>query len=128
MEQKGKLSSQFIGPYRIVKRVGPVVYQLELPFELDYIHDVFHISVLRRYCSDPFHIVSMKEIEVRLDLTFKEEPIQILERNVMVLRRKTILLVKVLWLNHGREEVIWEPEDLIRQQYQHLFNFSKFQG
>ncbi|KAK5793745.1 hypothetical protein PVK06_034902 [Gossypium arboreum] len=102
--KKGKLSPQFIGPYRILKRVGPVAYQLELPSELDRIHDVFHVSMLRRYRSDPTHVVPVAEIEVRADLTFEEEPVQILDRDVKVLRRKSVLLVKVLWRNHGREE------------------------
>ncbi|XP_012487976.1 uncharacterized protein LOC105801188 [Gossypium raimondii] len=99
--QKGKLSLRFIGPYRILKRVRPVAYQLELPPELDRIHDVFHVSMLRRYRSDPTHIVRVEEIEVRPNLTFKEEPVQILDREVRVLRKKSIPLVKVLWSNHS---------------------------
>ncbi|XP_016667629.1 uncharacterized protein [Gossypium hirsutum] len=81
---------------KIQKCVGSVAYQLELPPELDHIYDAFHVSMLRQYRSDPSHIVYVKEIEVRLDLTFKEESIQILYREVKVLRRKTIPLVKVL--------------------------------
>ncbi|KAK5836881.1 hypothetical protein PVK06_012685 [Gossypium arboreum] len=102
--KKGNLSPRFLGPYRVLKRVGPVAYQLELPPELDRIHDVFHVSMLRRYRSDPSHVVPVEEIEVRTDLTFEEEPIQILDREVKVLRRKLVPLVKVLWRNHGREE------------------------
>ncbi|KAA3481026.1 DNA/RNA polymerases superfamily protein [Gossypium australe] len=94
--RKGKLSPRFIGPYRVLKRVGPVAYQLELPPELGQIHDVFHVSMLRRYHSDPSHIVSVEEIEVRPDLSFEEEPVQILDRDVKVLRRKSVPLVKVL--------------------------------
>ncbi|XP_016676385.1 uncharacterized protein [Gossypium hirsutum] len=119
--RKGKLSPRFIGLYRILKRVGPITYQLELPLELDRIHDVFHISLLRHYHSDPTHIVPVEEIEVRLDLTFEEEPVQILDRDVKILRRKSIPLVKVLWRNHSTEEGTWEPEDLMRQRYPHLF-------
>ncbi|XP_052874532.1 uncharacterized protein LOC128280422 [Gossypium arboreum] len=66
--------------------------------EIEYsIHDVFHTSMLRRYHSGPAHIVSTEEIEVRPDLTFEEEPVQILDRDVKVLRRKTVPLVK--WLS-----------------------------
>ncbi|XP_016746695.1 uncharacterized protein [Gossypium hirsutum] len=104
--RKGKLSPRFIGEYRILKRVGPVAYQLELPLELARIYDVFRISMLRRYRSDPTNIVSVKEIEIRLDLTFEEEPIQILDRDVKVLRRKSIHLVKVLWRNHSTERLL----------------------
>ncbi|KAA3466942.1 Retrovirus-related Pol polyprotein from transposon 297 family [Gossypium australe] len=92
----GKLSPRFIEPYRILKRVGPVAYQLKLPPELYRIHDVFHVSMFKRNRVDPSHIGSVEDIEVRPDLTFKEKPIYILERYVKVLRRKSIPLVKVL--------------------------------
>ncbi|KAA3466537.1 DNA/RNA polymerases superfamily protein [Gossypium australe] len=113
-----------VGDYaflKVLKRVGPVAYQLELPIELNRIHDVFHVSMMRRYRSDPSHVVSVKEIEVRPDLTFEEEPVQILDRDVKVMKRKSVLLVKVLWRNHGSEEVMWEPEEAMRHQYLHLF-------
>ncbi|KAG8492936.1 hypothetical protein CXB51_010156 [Gossypium anomalum] len=64
-DRKGKLSPQFIGLYLVLKRVGPVAYQLEPPPELDHIHDVFHISMLRRYHSDPTYIMPVEEIEAR---------------------------------------------------------------
>ncbi|XP_017640154.1 uncharacterized protein LOC108481546 [Gossypium arboreum] len=85
---KGKLSPRFIGPYRVVRRIGLVAYQLELPPELSQIHDVFHVSIMRLYYSDPSHVIAVEEIEVRPDLTFEEEPIQIIGRDVKVLRRK----------------------------------------
>ncbi|XP_017635617.1 uncharacterized protein LOC108477608 [Gossypium arboreum] len=102
--RKGKLSPRFSGPYRILKRVGPIAYQLELHPELDRIHDLFHVSMLRRYYSDPTHIVPIVEIEVRPDLTLEEELVRILDCDVKILRRKYILLVKVLWRNHSTEE------------------------
>ena len=126
--KKGKLSPRFIGPYRVLKRVGPVAYQLELPPELDRIHDVFHVSMLRRYRADPAHVVLVAEIEVQTDLTFEEKPVQILARDVKVLRRKSVPLVKVLWHNHGREEATWDPEEAKQQQYPHLFGLGKFRG
>ncbi|XP_052490787.1 uncharacterized protein LOC128043033 [Gossypium raimondii] len=94
--RKCKLSPQFIRPYHILKHVGPVAYQLELPPESDHIHDVFYVSIVRRYYFDPSHVVSIEEIEVRPDLNFEEEPVQILERDVKVLQKKSIPLVKVL--------------------------------
>ncbi|XP_012480990.1 uncharacterized protein LOC105795881 [Gossypium raimondii] len=106
---------EFIGLYQILKCVGSVASQLELPPELDRIHDMFHISMLRRYRSDPSHNVSVEEIEVRLDLTFKEESVQILDQDIKVLRRKSILLVKVLWQNHGIKEETLELKDSMHQ-------------
>ncbi|XP_016675298.1 uncharacterized protein [Gossypium hirsutum] len=101
--------------------MGLVAYQLELPLGLNWIHDVFHVSMLRCYYSDPTHVISVEDVEVKLDLTFKEESIQILECNVKVLRKKSIPLVKVLWRNHSSEEDTWEPEEAMGQQYLHLF-------
>ena len=112
--RKGKLSPRFIGHYCVLKRVGTVAYQLELPPELDWIHDVFQVSMLRRYRSDPPHIISIEEIEVRPDLTFEEESVQILDHDVKVLRRKSVPLVKVLWRNHCSEEAPWEPKETMQ--------------
>ncbi|XP_012448912.1 uncharacterized protein LOC105772134 [Gossypium raimondii] len=77
--RKGKLSLRFIRPYQILKRVRLVAYQLELPPELDRIYDVFQVSMLRWYWSDPSHVVSVEEIEVRSGLTFEEKPVQIID-------------------------------------------------
>lgn len=94
--RKGKLSPRFIGPYRILRRISPVAYQLELPLELDWTHDIsmfpcWHVTVPTLPT-----LLKIKEIEVRLNLSFEEESLQILERDVKVLRRKRISLVKVL--------------------------------
>ncbi|KAG8490738.1 hypothetical protein CXB51_013960 [Gossypium anomalum] len=102
--RKGKLNPRFIGPYQILKQVGLVAYLLELPPKLDRIHDMFRVSMLRRYCSNPSHIVPVENIEVRPNLTFEEEPVQILDHDVKVIRRKSNPLVKVLWRNHSTEQ------------------------
>ena len=124
--RKGKLSPRFIGPYEVTERVGPVAYRLALPPELEKIHNVFHVSMLRRYRSDPSHIVSPTEIEVRPDMTYEEEPIKILAREVKQLRNKSVALVKVLWQKHGMEEATWEPEEIMRKQYPNLFSGKIF--
>ncbi|XP_040966381.1 uncharacterized protein [Gossypium hirsutum] len=126
--RKGKLILRFIRPHRILKCVRPDTYQLELPQELERIHDVFHVLMLRRYQFDPSQIFPANEIELQLDLTFEDEPIQIIDCDVKVLMKKSVPLVKVLWQNHETEEATWEPEDLIWQQYPYLFELCKFQG
>ena len=113
--KKGKLSPRFIGPYEVIEKVGPVAYRLALPPELEKIHSVFHVSMLRRYRSDPSHVVSLETIELRPDLTYEEEPVEILAREVKELRNKKIPLVKVLWRNHKTEEATWESEETMRQ-------------
>ncbi|KAJ9185061.1 hypothetical protein P3X46_004733, partial [Hevea brasiliensis] len=80
--RKGKLSPRFIGPYEVLERVGPLAYRLALPPELEKIHNVFHVSMLRRYRSDPSHVLPVEEIEVNPDLTYEEEPIKILAYEV----------------------------------------------
>ena len=103
-ERNGKLSPRFIGPYEVIEKVGLVAYRLTLPSKLEKIHNVFHVSMLRRYRSDPSHVVSLEIIELRPDLTYEEEPIEILAQEVKQLRNKRIPLVKVLWKNHKTEE------------------------
>ncbi|XP_039025449.1 uncharacterized protein LOC120158739, partial [Hibiscus syriacus] len=115
--RKGKLSPRFIGPFRILKRVGPVAYQLELPSELSRIHDVFHVSMLRRYRPDPGHIIQVEEVELRPDLSYEEEPIQILERDERVLRNRRIPMVKVQWSNRGPSEATWETLESMEAQF-----------
>ena len=90
--KKGKLSPRFIGPYEVIKKVGQVAYILALPPDLEKIHNVFHVSMLRRYRSDPSHIASLETIELRSDLTHEEKLVEILAREVKELRNKKILL------------------------------------
>ncbi|XP_021649178.2 uncharacterized protein LOC110641667 [Hevea brasiliensis] len=112
--KKGKLSPRFIGPYEIMECVGSVAYRLALPPQLDKIHNVFHVSMLRRYRSNLSHILSIEIIDVQPDLTYEEEPVKILAREIKELRNKRIPLVKVLWRNHKVEQVTWESEEIMR--------------
>ena len=98
-----------------------MAYRLALPQELAKLHDVFHVSMLRRYRSDESHILPVQEIQVQEDLSYDEELKTILAREVKQLRNKQVPLVKVLWQHHGREEATWEPEATMRAQYPQLF-------
>ncbi|KAL5576239.1 hypothetical protein UlMin_017938 [Ulmus minor] len=102
--KKGKLSPRYIGPFEILERIGKVAYKIALPSELAVVHNVFHISMLQKYISDPSHVLEREPIEVREDLTYEEQPVQILDRKDKALRNKVIPLVKVLWRNHNVEE------------------------
>ncbi|KAM1381762.1 hypothetical protein ACFX2F_034308 [Malus domestica] len=119
--QKCKLSPRYIGPYVITERVGEVAYKLELPPELSKVHDVFHVSMLRHYFSDPSYVIPPQPLEINPDLTYDEEPVTILDWKDKVLRNKTVHLVKVLWRNHSMEEAAWETEDRMRDMYARLF-------
>ena len=98
----------------MIEKVGQVAYRLALPPELEKIHNVFHVSMLRRYRSDLSHVVSSETIEIRSDLTYEEEPVEILAREVKELRKKRIPLVKVLWRDNKTEEATWESEEVMR--------------
>ena len=119
--KKGKLSPRFVGPFEILERIGQVAYRLALPSALSAVHNVFHVSALRRYVSDVSHILSYEDLELEPDLSFEEQPVQILDRKDKVLRNKTIPLVKVLWRNNKVEEATWELESDMQSQYPELF-------
>ncbi|VFQ97977.1 unnamed protein product [Cuscuta campestris] len=103
--KKGKLSPRFIGPYRILERIGAVAYRLELPPELNRIHDVFHVSMLRRYRSDPTHVLPTNAVTLDESLSYEEEPVKILARETKVLRNKTVPLVKAYHVRVFRSDL-----------------------
>ena len=119
--KRGKLSPKFIGPFEILERVGTIAYQLALPPSMSCVHEVFHISMLRRYTPNPAHVVDWGAIEVDMEGTFEEGPVCIMDSRDQVLRHKTVRLIRVLWKHHGVEESTWEHEDTMRATYPFLF-------
>ncbi|KAL0537039.1 hypothetical protein IC582_026007 [Cucumis melo] len=120
-ERRGKLSPCFVGPFEILERIGPVAYRLALPPSLSTVHDVFHVSMLRKYVPDPSHVVDYEPLEIDENLSYAEQLVEVLAREVKTLRNKEIPLVKVLWRNHRVEEATWEREDDMRSRYPELF-------
>ena len=94
--KRGKLCPRHIGPFQVIERFGLVTYRLVLPLELSQIYNVFHVSMLRRYKSDPSHILQVQPLELKDNLSHEEEPVTIIARETKVLRNKIIPLVKVL--------------------------------
>ncbi|XP_070057471.1 uncharacterized protein [Nicotiana tomentosiformis] len=119
--KRGKLSPRFIGPYGILDRVGVVAYRLALPPELSFIHPVFHVSMLRKCISDSSMVLKAPTIPLDEKLSYEEEPMAIVDRQVRKLRSKEIVFVKVLWRNHIVGEATWEVEDVMRVKYPYLF-------
>ena len=117
--KKGKLAPRYIGPFEIKSRVGKVAYRLVLPPELSRIHPVFHVSMLRKYISDPSHVLHPQAVEISEDLTYEEYPVAIVDRQV---RTKEIPMVKVLWSNHTVEDCTWETEAAMLESYPYLFH------
>uniref|UniRef100_A0A1S4C764 RNA-directed DNA polymerase homolog n=1 Tax=Nicotiana tabacum TaxID=4097 RepID=A0A1S4C764_TOBAC len=119
--KRDKLSPMFIGLYEILDRVGAVAYRLVLPLELSFIHPVFYVSILRKYISDSSQVLEAPTIPFDEKLSYEEEPMAIVVRQIRKLRSKEIVFVKVLWRNHTVEEATWEIEDAMRVKYPHLF-------
>ena len=119
--KRGKLSPRFIGPFEILERVGTVAYQLALPPSMSGVHEVFHVSMLRKYTPDPAHVVDWGQIEVDTDETLEEGPVRIVDTRDQVLRLKTVRLVKVLWKHYGVEEFTLERKDTMKATYPFLF-------
>ncbi|KAK1421015.1 hypothetical protein QVD17_23053 [Tagetes erecta] len=120
--KRGKLSPRFIGPFKILARVGNVAYRLELPEELTGIHNTFHVSHLRKCLADETSYVSLNDIEVDEKLNYVEEPVAILDRKVKQLRNKVINQVKVQWKHRKGSDATWESENEMRTYYPHLFS------
>ncbi|KAD4981941.1 hypothetical protein E3N88_18612 [Mikania micrantha] len=120
--KRGKLSPRFVGPFKILERIGPVAYRLELPPELDNVHDVFHVSNLKKCLADESLIVPLKEIQIDEKLQFREEPVEVMDREVKVLKRSRIPIVKIRWNSQRGPEYTWEREDQMKQKYPHLFS------
>jgi hypothetical protein len=121
---KGKLSPRYIGPFKILERKGKVAYQLELPNSLMDVHDVFHVSQLKKCLRAPEEQLPMEQLNVNEDLTYLEYPIRILETSRRIIRSKVINMCKVQWSHHLEDEATWEKEDELRAEFPQIF--SKF--
>ena len=107
---RGKLSPRYIGPFDVIERIGTAAYRLGLPESLSQIHDVFHVSVLRKCLLDPSSVTTVEALPLQQDLSYEETPVHILDRKLKVLRNKSIPLVKVLWRGQKYEEATWKAE------------------
>jgi hypothetical protein len=118
---KGKLAPRYVGSYQILAKRGEVAYQLSLPEGLFAVHDVFHVSQLKKCLRVLEEQLPVEGLEVQEDLTYIEKPTQILETVDRVTRRKTIRMCKVRWSHHFEEEATWECEDDLMAKYPELF-------
>jgi hypothetical protein len=118
----GKLATQYIGPYKVLKKVEAVAYRLELPEEMSDIHPVFHVSQLRR-CLKVLEEkrVPVETIDLQLDLRYQEVLVKILDTVVKRTRTSEVRVCRVQWSRHGVEEAMWEREDALRKEFPYLF-------
>eukprot|EP00253_Pinus_taeda_P020306 PITA_20306 len=115
-----KLAPRYCGPFQILARVEPVAYQLALPSHIR-VHNVFHVSVLKKYVYDPKHVIRWQDIQVEPEGEVLVEPLSILDRREVQLRKRVITQVKVQWRHFGPDEATWEDEELMRRTYPDLF-------
>ena len=118
---KGKLAPRYIGPFKILQRRGEVAYQLELPESLSGVHDVFHVSQLKKCLRVLEEQITLEELIVKEDLTYEEFPVMILETTERVTRSRVIKMCKVQWNRYTEDEATWEREEDLRKTYPQLF-------
>ena len=126
--KKGKLSPRYVGPYRVLNRVGKTAYEIELPAELSAVHLVFHVSMLKNHIGDSVVIDPSEGCDVQDSLLYNERLVEILDYQVRRLRNKEVPLVKVLCRNQSVEGATWEAESDMRASYPHLFSTSPNQA
>lgn len=119
---KGKLAPRYIGPFRILEQRGEVAYQIELPPQLADVHNVFHVSQLKKCLRVPEEQVPLEDLDPTEDLTYQEYPVKILEISERITRNKKIRMCRVQWSHHSEEEATWEREDDLRAEFPNLFS------
>lgn len=120
--KKGKLSPRSIGPFEILGLIGKLAYELALPPSLQQVHNVFHVSMLRSYHTDFRHVIEYDQVDLQPDLTYVEQPVEIMDNKKRVLRNKVVKRVRVLWKNQNFEESTWELESAMREKYPQQFS------
>jgi hypothetical protein len=114
---KGKLAPQYIGPFKVLERKGEVAYLVELPAQLSDVHNVFHVSQLKKCLRVPEEQLPLEELNVKNGLTYTEHPTKILEIAERITRSKVIRMCKVQWSHHSEDDATWEREDELRAEF-----------
>ena len=131
---KGKLAPRYIRPFEIIETCGPVAYRICLPSQLAAIHDVFHVSQLKKCIKVPTEILEPQDIEIEPDLSYAEYPIKILETKERSTRRDKVKMYKIQWNHHTEEEATWETQNFLQGNFpdflktnsgiKHFYSFS----
>jgi hypothetical protein len=114
---KGKLASRYIGLFAILEKYGTVAYKLDLPPSLARVHDIFHVSQLKKCLKAPVDVVLPEVTPLEADLSYLEHPIKVLDQKDRIMRRKIIKFFKIQWSNHSEKEATWESEDFLRSHH-----------
>jgi hypothetical protein len=114
---KGKLAPRYIGPFLVLEQCGPVAYRLQLPETLSAVHNVFHVSQLKKCLRVPDRTVEVTDVVLEPDLTYSEHPIRVLDQKDRVTRRKTLKFYKIQWNQHSEDEATWETQDFLDKNF-----------
>jgi hypothetical protein len=114
---KGKLAPRYIGPFLILERYGPMAYRLQLPETLSAVHNVFHVSQLKKCLWVPDRTIEIADVVLEPDLTYSEHPIRVLDQRDMITRMKTLKFYKILWNQHSEDEATWETQDFFDKNF-----------
>ena len=119
--RKGKLAPRYVGPFKILDRVGKVAYKLDLPPELSNVHPTFHVSNLKKCLADENLHVPLEDVQIDESMHIIEKPVEIVDTGVKKLKRSRIPIVKVRWESKRGPEFTWERKDQMKSKYPHLF-------
>ncbi|GJV14931.1 putative reverse transcriptase domain-containing protein [Tanacetum coccineum] len=119
--KRGKLNPWYVGPFKVIERVGTVAYKLELPQQLSRVHNTFHVSNLKKCLSDESLVIPLEELRIDDKLHFMEEPAEVMDHEIKQLKRSRIPIIKFRWNSKRGPEFTWEREDQFKQKYPHLF-------
>jgi hypothetical protein len=114
---KGKLAPRYIGPFLVLEQCGPVAYRLQLPETLSAVHNVFHVSQLKKCLWVPDRTVEVTDVALEPDLTYSEHPVRILDQKDRITRRRTLKFYKIQWNQHTEDEATWETQDFLEKNF-----------
>jgi len=123
---KGKLAPRYVGPFLIIEQCGPIAYRLELQAQLSAVHNIFHVSQLRKCLRVPEKVIDIEKLQLDPDLVYPEQPIKIVDFKTWVTRNQTSNFYKVRWSNHSEREATWETEEFLKSKYPELL--QTYQG
>ncbi|GJR62048.1 putative reverse transcriptase domain-containing protein [Tanacetum coccineum] len=119
--KRGRLNPRYVGPFKVLKKIRAAAYKLELPQELSRVHNTFHVSNLNKCYADEPLAVLLDGLHIYDKLHFIEEPVEIMDREVKILKQSRIPIFKVQWNSRRGPELTWEHEDQFRKKYPCLF-------
>ena len=117
-----KLGPRYLGPFKVIERVGAVAYKLDLPSKMDAFHNVFHVSQLRKCLTEQEIVLPEIPDDLGKNLTLETRPVRIVDRSEKAMRKKTVPMVKVVWEYNGKDLITWEAEARMKAEYPEWYN------